>query len=203
MLGREDRLLRDGPQEQQETVVAVGLQCEILMENSSFPSRPSSPLPSMQGRKTQVSNSGRRPSLNGANTQAERAQTPMTASKLVKRKSLGVCKVGIWWGHDRGEAPGKCPSLGLCWCWRRHVVDSDVEEGYGDQQQQHPARRILFSRLILHRDKSKDRDDHKTPVKEGVMGSVTRISLVGRDKRVRVVGLELYRLGRVLRVWGS
>ena len=61
--------------------LAVWLQPESVMENSPSLFRPSSPLPLMQGisaRKTRVSYSGRRPSINGAaNTQVE-----VKASKL-------------------------------------------------------------------------------------------------------------------------
>ena len=83
--------------------LAVGLQREFLMENSPFPSRPSSPLPSTQ------------PSLSGANTQVERVQTPMTPSKLVKRKSLGFVRLGFDGGMTEKKSAnvGKYPTLGF------------------------------------------------------------------------------------------
>jgi hypothetical protein len=117
-------------------------------------------------------------------TQAEEraSQTPMTPSKLVTRKSLGL-------GHGGGDTQateekqpvGKYPGLGLV-LGRR--VDSDDKEDYGNQQQR--TRRKSFSTLLLNRDKPKDREDHETPIKEGsrgFMGSVRRISLVVKHKR--------------------
>jgi hypothetical protein len=49
----------------------------------------------------------------------------------------------------------------------RRAADCDEEEeDYGNQQQ--PTRRKLFSKLSLDRAKSKDREDHEIPLKEGV-----------------------------------
>ena len=175
--------------------LAVGLQRESVMENSPSQSRPSSPLPSMQevsARKTRVSYSGRRPSLSGANTQvAEKVQPPMTPSKLVKRKSLGFVRLAFGAGttEEKPASAGKYPTLGLG--LGRRAADSDDEEDYGDQQQQQRTRRKSFSKLLLDRDKSKDRDNHETPSKEGsrgFMGSVRRISLVGKHKRAQSGG---------------
>jgi serine/arginine repetitive matrix protein 2 len=183
--------------------LAVGLQRESVMENSPSSSRPSSPLASMQGvseRKTRVSYSGRRPSISGVNTQAaaaERTQTPMTPSKLVKRKSLGFVRLGFGGGNAHATE-GKYPGLGLG-LGRRAADSDDEEEDYGHQQQR--TRRKSFSKLLLDRDKSKDREDHETPLKEGsrgFMNSVRRISLVGKHKRAsRVVSYRLRRPSRV------
>ncbi|KIM35749.1 hypothetical protein M413DRAFT_325892 [Hebeloma cylindrosporum] len=173
--------------------LAVGLQRESVMENSPAPSpsRPSSPLPSMQGvsaaRKTRVSYSGRRPSLSGVGAGGgEKVQTPMTPSKLVKRKSLGFVRLGFGAGHPTEEKQSAKYPLG------RRVGDSDgeeeEEEEYGDQQPR--TRRKSFSRLLLDRDKPNPKD-HDTPTKEGsrgFMGSVRRISLVGRHKRAQSGG---------------
>ena len=139
--------------------LVVGLQHESVMENSPLP------LPLMQGvseRKTRVSYSGRRPSLSGANTQAAaaertRTRTPMTPSKIVKRKSLGFVRWFVRLGFRGGDAhatEGKYPGLGLG--LGRHAADSDdEEEDYGNQQQR--TRRKSFLKLLLYRDKSKDR----------------------------------------------
>ena len=120
---------------------------------------------------------------------------PMTPSKLVKRKSLGFVRLGFGGGgaHVAEEKQAKYPGLGLG--LGRHALDSeDEEEDYGEQQQQR-TRRKSFSGLLLDCDKSKDRNDHKTPTKEGsrgFMGSVRRISLVGKHKRVQSGGGGLY-----------
>jgi hypothetical protein len=108
--------------------------------------------------------------------------------------------------HVTEEKPvnaGKYPNLGLG--LGRRAADSDEEEDYGYQQQQR-TRRKSFSRLLLDHNKSKDREDHETPTKggsRGFMGSVRRISLVGRHKRAQSVGLGLHSLCRVLRVVGG
>jgi len=178
----------------------VGLRRESVMENFPSSSRPSSPLPSMQGaseRKMWVSYSGRRPSVSGANTQAaavERTQLPMTPSKLIKRKSLGFVRLGFGGGNAHATE-GKFPGLELG-LGRRAAESDDEEEDYGHQQQR--TRRKSFSKLLLDRDKSKDRE---TPLKEGsrgFMNSVWQISLVGKHKRAQLDGLR-----RLFRVEGS
>jgi len=169
--------------------LAMELHRESVMENSPSSSRPSSPLPLMQGvseRKTRVSYSGRQPSVSRANTQAaaaERTQTPTTPSKIVKKKSLGFVRLGFGGGNTHATE-GKCPGLGLG--LGRRAADSDEEEDYGKLQQR--TRRKSLSKLLLDRDKSKDREDHETPLKEGsrgFMNLVRRISLVGKHKRAQ------------------
>ena len=80
-------------------------------------------------------------------------------------------------------AEGKYPGLGLGLGRRAEDCD-DREEAYGHQQQR--TSRKSFSKLLLDREKYKDREDHQTPLKEGswgFMNSVRRISLVGKHKR--------------------
>ena len=72
----------------------------------------------------------------------------------------------------------------------RRAADSD-EDDHGDQQQQQGTRWKSFSRLLLDRDKSKDRDDHEMASKEalrGFMGSVRKISLVGKHNMAQSGG---------------
>jgi len=81
----------------------------------------------------------------------------MTPSKIVKRKSLEFVRLGF--GGDNAHATeGKYPGLRLG--LGRRAADSDDEED-GNQQQR--TRWKLFSKLLLDRDKSKDREDHDTP----------------------------------------
>ena len=81
----------------------------------------------------------------------------MMPSKLVKRKSWGFVRLEFGGGNTHA-AEGKYPGLGL---GRRAAESDDEEEDYGHQQQR--TRRKSFSKLLLDRDKSKDREDHQTP----------------------------------------
>ena len=66
----------------------------------------------------------------------------------------------VFGGGNAHAAEGKYPGLGL----GRRAVDSDDEEGdYGHQLQR--TRRKSFLKLLLNHDKSKDREDHQTPLK--------------------------------------
>ena len=102
----------------------------------------------------------------------------MTPSKLVKSKSLGFVRLGYERPHVGGgthateekQPVGKYPGLGLG-LGRR--VDSDAEEDYGNQQQR--TRRKSFSRLLLDRDKPKDREDHGN----AYQGRVARVHGLG------------------------
>ena len=107
-----------------------------------------------------------------------RTQTPMTPSKIVKRKSLDFVRLEFGGGNAHA-AEGKYPGLGL----GRRAADSDDEEDSGNQQR---TRGKTLSKLLLDRDKSKDQEDHDTPLKEGSRGFINlvrRISLVGKHKR--------------------
>jgi hypothetical protein len=98
---------------------------------------------------------------------AERTQTPMTPSKLVKRKSLGFVRLGFGVGNSHATE-GKYPGLGLglgrvprIATMRRRIMDISSSERGGNRSQS----------LLPDRDKSKDRDDHETPLKEAREGS--------------------------------
>jgi len=111
----------------------------------------------------------------------------MTPSKLVKRKSLGFVRFGFGGGNAHAME-GKYPGLGLA-LGPRAADSDDEEEDYGPQQQR--TRRKSFLKLLLDRDKSKDPEDHDTPLKEGsrgFMNSVRRISLVRKHKRAQSGG---------------
>ena len=133
---RTNSILPAYPGQSDESRASCQPQRESVMENSPSPSCPSSPLPSMQGI-FYVENEGivfgRQPSLARAHTQpAEKAQMPMTPSKLGKRKSLGFVRLEFC-GRTTEEKPanaGKYPTLGLG--LGRRASGSD----HGDQQQQ-------------------------------------------------------------------
>lgn len=143
--------------------------------------------------------SGRRPSFSGANPQGveSAAQTPLTPSKLIKRKSLGFVRLGFGGGSahatEERQQAGKYPGLGLG--LGRCAESDDEEEDYGDQRQR--TRRKSFLRMLLDHDKPKEREDHEMPTKQGsrgFMGSVRRISLVGKDKKAQAsVGWWIHR----------
>jgi len=98
--------------------------------------------------------------------------------------------------HATEEKPanaGKYLQLGIG--TRSSAVDGDdEEEDYGDhhhKQQQQGTRWKLISRLLLDHDKSKNGVDYEMLSKEGsrgFMGSVRRISLVGRHRRAQSGG---------------
>jgi hypothetical protein len=98
-----------------------------------------------------------------------------------RRKSLEFVRVGFG-GGNAYPTEDKYPGLGLG-LGRRAADSDDGEEDYGNQQDR--TRRKPFSKLLLDRDKSKDREDHETPLNEGsrgFMNSVRRISLVGKHE---------------------
>jgi hypothetical protein len=93
---------------------ANGMEIEML-EMPMFEREQHLSMHRVSGRKTRVSYLGRRPSISGANTQAaaaERTQTPMTPSKIVKRKSLGFVRLGFGGGNAHAME-GEYLGLGL------------------------------------------------------------------------------------------